>query len=415
MKSKLNTKLIHLTSDFTGLLHSLKSNKDHVTILLDEDSRLDYFLSEIEYNGLSKFLKKYDISLADYVEPINRMLITNNLKISFSGSSYCNLLELYRKLEIPSVDLNTISRLEFHENFNQLIEDIVDFLSRGESLKYQLCAILKRNYYVYNLLIPLIEALSTEFDKRISFRYSSQVLSSNSFSNNVSEVEVMFFIISLISQSYRLDNKKMTEQLYFALKNGSKVIHKTSSLKLSSETLMTNDKLLSFKQLHLFNRVDDISFALDGFQSYSSVLLSGKLVTPGHIEHLASSRFFYSDEKYIGSDTTHVEIFIDNSLRVFFTYYYIEMSAAKESFYIQQAKTKFIEVVNSLTVENIDFEALDVLKGPFLYRSSVGSVDDRLNRNCYFIDKSKASRYSNHSINSNLYMGKTHFIQSLLK
>ena len=144
MTTELKVKKIFLTDDSLGLLHSLSSS-GVTSILVEQSSRPDFFLSQIDFLILSAFLRLHEIELSHYCWPIKTTIsIDDKCKIALGDSSFVNLQELYRKLGLDSKYFNSIDSDEFSEAFSMLVKEIVDFLSRGESLQDQIYAILKK-------------------------------------------------------------------------------------------------------------------------------------------------------------------------------------------------------------------------------------------------------------------------------
>jgi len=419
MKNKRSYSNIILTKDFYGLIYAFKKNlKNSVTVLLDSDFDTSFYLSSLNVKSLSRFLDEYEVDLDLYIEPINTMAKLDSKLIFLSDSPFLNLYEMYRKFEIDTSELSSLEPERFNDCFESLIDEVSNSEIHGSDLKEQIYAILRRNYYVYDAIRPLLSIVKEDKVESYLFNYYIQTLHSTSFASELDEAQTIYFVISALSRSYKVSSAKLINELCFKLKSLDKGLITTKNVELFSDKILLDGEygLLSFQKLMHFYMDKSLSFKSLDFDIYNSCSFVSSLKVKG-LEHFKNTRLIDIKSRSLGGDFPHNEVFIDDKMQIKSLFYYKKLEADKESFYADIAIEKAYIFLRDLFIDIDEDKFIKSVKeegtSSKLYRSTSKSIKTQYANSIVDSNDSILRKYSYLGAASSHYMGQSSYNKSL--
>ena len=419
MKNKRSYSNLILTKDFYGLIYAFKKNlKNNVTVLLDNDFETSFYLSSLNVKSLSRFLSEFQIDLDLYISPINTMAKLDSKLIFLSDSPFFNLYEMYRKFEINTNLLSSLEPKRFNQSFEALIDEISNSEAQGADLKEQIYAILRRNYYVYDAIKPLLSIVKEDRVESYLFNYYIQTLHSTSFASELDEAQTIYFVISALSRSYKVSCAKLINELCFKLKSLGKTLITTKNVELFSNKILLDGEhgLLSFQRLMHFYMDKSLSFKNLDFDIYNSCSFESSLEIKG-LEQFKNTRLVDIKSRSLGGDFPHNEVFIDDEMKIKSLFYYKKLEADKESFYsdiaIQRAYTFLRDLFIDVDEDKFIKSSKERATSSKLYRSISKTIKTSYTNSIVDSNDNNLRRYNYLGEASSHYMGQSSYNKSL--
>lgn len=400
-----------LTSNFYGLLASFKLDRlSSCTILKSHDFNQLSFVTQLERNSYISFAKKHNLSIEEFFSSYDRVIHFNNTKVFLGSSTYVNVCEVYRKTGI-AVDLSVITESEFNHLFKKYLAEIEIFLQRGESLEHQLYALSKRHYKVYDLISPLVDAYLNDNDVKELLLNNSQLISGRIYSNKVNQVEIIYYVLNLLSDYFRVDSKKLNYYLTFMLQNNKNNIYLTNSVTAYEDSVVIDKLVINHKKVYVCDQNINLSFSSKNLVTYSSLTISAKVLDS--FKYYLDKVFYINNADSFGSSAPHVEVVFEQD-RVYLKYFYKKELASKEHFYIDIAKKLLFEYSQKWNLE-VDTDSIQTHNSELLYCNRAGFISNQDDVDSICSNEFNSSRYLNHTSSSNMYMGNSNSLVRLFK
>jgi len=348
----------------------LQKNKFGIeNLVLDDESfqlgdKWNTNIGEIEKKTLQKLGTSYNIEplcrIDEFVEQNNTLIFLNEKMIELGSSAFSNIKELARKL--PQCFSN-----EFIEGLEQIVPENFDAQVDSFFNKVATDAVEEKQLDEKKIFLGDSEPLESVFvrflkylesDKLVTsqLQYILQALFQTLLSNVLSQAESRYLLASILSPRYRVDTKRLQEELMFSYKSlgGRSKRAKVQRFelyknKLDYILLDSFEGAIKTDEVYLFGHFEKgapFECSIDS-TLYKSINISCP------IEHKFAQRFIgkriiFSSAARMGTDFPHWEVVIDGKSIAKALYVYANYEGAKPSFFYKKASEDLFNSLNSI-------------------------------------------------------------------
>lgn len=256
------------------------------------------------------------------------------------NSPYLNLGEFYRKLNLDCYYYETVNEKDFNELFYKFLDEIHSFQMKGEDLKEQIYAIFRRNNVIYESVKVLYNYLLTQSSPLTKLL---QLLNGSTFSSNMKEPELIYFLTCALGESYFLNQKKLLKQIETLLKEKEMTVKSFSEFSINGKIKQDNEVIKSKRSLS-FLECKNLDMLAEDFFVFRNIEIQCK----SSRFDFKMTRIIQGKEKFLGGDYPCIDIFVDENLQVRGKVFYKVLDGDKESFHLKHAKN----ILSRTLIEN---------------------------------------------------------------